>query len=49
MDIWKTYTITGTDGISEIKIETGADYCIYFNVFIQGNEVLFLIGGSKSA
>jgi putative addiction module killer protein len=44
----KTYPIVGFRGISEIKIEMGAGYRIYFNLYIKDDEVWLLSGGDKS-
>ncbi|MDR3346777.1 MAG: type II toxin-antitoxin system RelE/ParE family toxin [Campylobacteraceae bacterium] len=44
----KTKPIVGAKGISEIKIEMGAGYRIYFNVYIENDEVWLLSGGDKS-
>jgi putative addiction module killer protein len=42
----KTYPIA--NGLSEIKIEMGAGYRVYFNFYVQDNKVWFLCGGDKS-
>jgi putative addiction module killer protein len=44
----KTYPIVGVKGISEIKIERGAGYRVYFNLYIKDDEVWLLSGGDKS-
>ncbi|MDR3346124.1 MAG: type II toxin-antitoxin system RelE/ParE family toxin [Campylobacteraceae bacterium] len=44
----KIYPIKGAKNISEIKIEMGAGYRVYFNLYIEGSEVWLLSGGDKS-
>lgn len=36
------------EGISEIKIEMGAGYRLYFNVYIKDENIIFLSAGDKS-
>jgi putative addiction module killer protein len=44
----KTKAITGYKNISEIKIDIGKGYRIYFNIYVKNNEVWLLNGGDKS-
>jgi putative addiction module killer protein len=46
--IGKTKPVVGVKNISEIKIETGKGYRIYFNLYIKDDEVWLLSGGDKS-